>query len=313
MTRIGVDVAKNQYEAYASGAADSESFQGRGALEKLLVFIEQHPQPHVILEASGHYERPLCEALAARAIAFTVVNPARARAFMTSVGRLAKTDAIDARLLARMGETLSLAPTTLPSAERRELQSLVLRRQQLTEQLVMQRSHAEHGSNKLVKQSIERVSRLLKTEIAALERSIQQRIARTAELSETSRRLQTMPGVGPTIAAGLLVYLPELGKLDRGQSAALAGLAPYNVDSGTHRGKRKIRAGRSPVRALLYMAALVASRRNPVLRRLYLRLREHGKAPKVALIAVARKLILTLNSMLKQQTDWRPDSISAPI
>ena len=306
MTSIGVDVAKEQYEACAHEAERSESFQGPDALKRLLEFIGQHPEPYVVMEASGHYERPLCEALQEQGIAFTVVNPARARAFMTSVGRLAKTDPIDARLLARMGQVLSPAPTTLPSAERRELQALVLRRRQLSEQLVMQRNHAEHNGSEAVRESIRRVSELLQTEVARLERSIRRLIRNTQELSEPSRRLQTVPGVGPTVAAGLLVYMPELGKLERGQAAALAGLAPYNVDSGAHRGKRRIRAGRSPLRALLYMAALVASRRNPAMRTLYVRLRAQGKPAKVALIAVARKLVLTLNAMLKHQVDWRP-------
>jgi transposase len=231
---------------------------------------------------------------------------------MTSVGRLAKTDSIDARLLARMGAALELAPTTLPSPERRQLQELVTRRHQLVEQQTMQRNHAEHAQSTQVRASIRRVSKLIKDEIASIERSIKQHIKSSEELSQSCRRLQTVPGVGPTVAAGLLVYLPELGKLERGQVAALAGLAPYNVDSGAHRGKRKIRAGRSPLRALLYMAALVAARRNPVLRTHYQRLREQGKPAKVALIAVARKLVVTLNAMLKQGLDWRTDPIPNP-
>jgi len=310
MTSIGVDVAKQQYEACAHEAARSESFQGRQALEKLVEFIEQHEQPHVVLEATGGYERALCEALAARGVAFSVVNPARAHAFMTSVGRLAKTDAIDARLLARMGHTLELAPSVLPSAQRQRLQALVLRRRQLTEELTMQRNHREHGADKDVLASIRRVSAVLKKEVVSIERSIKKLIASSAELAEPCRRLQTMPGVGGTIAAGLLVYLPELGKLEHGQAAALAGLAPYNVDSGAHRGQRKIRAGRSPLRSLLYMAALVASRRNPALSAVYKRLRERGKPAKVALIAVARKLLKTLNSMLKHERDWTPDPLA---
>ena len=309
MTSIGVDVAKEQYEACAHEAPDSERFQGPGALKRLVSFIQKHPQPHVVMEATGRYERPLCEELERREIPFSVVNPARARAFMTSVGRLAKTDPIDARLLARMGQVLSLPPTTLPSAERRELQELVVRRHQLVEQLTMQRSHGEHATTATVRASVRRVSQVLKAQIASIERSIKLLIKSSDELSESCRRLQTVPGVGPTVASGLLVYLPELGKLERGQAAALAGLAPYNVDSGAHRGKRKIRAGRSPLRALMYMSALVASRRNPVLRTLYKRLLAAGKPAKVALIAVARKLVVTLNSMLKQGTDWRPEPL----
>jgi transposase len=301
MTSIGVDVAKGQYEACAVEATRSESFR---ALDKVVQYIEGYPEPHVILEATGGYERPLCEALAARGVAFTVVNPARAHAFMKSVGRLAKTDAIDARLLARMGHTLQLQPSVLASAERRRLQALVLRRQQLTEELIRQRNHSEHGLDKDVVASIRRVSTVLKKEVLSIERSIKKLLSESAELSEPCRRLQTVPGVGPRVAAGLLVYLPELGKLEHGQAAALAGLAPYNVDSGAHRGQRRIRAGRSPLRALLYMAALVAARRNPVLSGVYKRLRERGKPAKVALIAVARKLLKTLNSMLKHDSDW---------
>lgn len=307
MTSIGVDVAKGQYEACAHEAPRSESFRGRDALDKLVELIEGYEHPHVVLEATGGYERSLCEALAVRGVAFTVVNPARAHAFMTSVGRLAKTDAIDARLLARMGHTLALQPSVLPSAERQRLQALVLRRQQLTEQLTMQRNHSEHGLDKDVVASIRRVSAVLKKEVVSLERSIKKLITHSTELSEPCRRLQTVPGVGPTVATGLLVYLPELGKLEHGQAAALAGLAPYNVDSGAHRGQRKIRAGRSPLRSLLYMAALVASRRNPALSGVYKRLRERGKPAKVALIAIARKLLKILNSMLKHERDWTSD------
>ena len=313
MTWLGVDVSKNSYEVCASEqGAKSRSFSGPQALKRLVHWVVQQPQPQVVMEVTGGYERALCKALAARNIWFSAVNPYRARSFMNGLGMRAKTDSIDARLLAQMGERMPLKPSRVPSVALCRLQALVLRRQQVSEQLVMQRNHEEHAQDRTVCASIQRVRRVLSQDLKRLDTAIAQLIASDKELSAKNRRLQTYKGVGPVGAAGLLVHLPELGRLSRGEVAALAGLAPFNFDSGAHRGRRKIRAGRAPVRSLLYMAALVGSQHNPGLKSKYQGLVQRGKEKKVALIAVARKLVITLNAMLKHGQDWQPDHHGLP-
>jgi len=311
MVWIGVDVSKRTLDVCVHGSEQSARFHQPEELKAAVEWIAEHDAPHVVMESTGGYERALFAALDRKGVRCTVVNPARAHAFMTSVGRLAKTDPIDARLLARMGHALTPEASALPSAARSELEALVTRRAQLSRELVAEGNHREHATAKAVQASIERVARCLAKEIKAIETQLRHLLQAAPELRDSARRLQTMPGVGPAISAGLLAYLPELGKLTKPECAALAGLAPYNVDSGVHRGKRKIRAGRSPVRSLLYMAALVASRHNEPLRRVYRRLVAAGKPKKVALIAVARKLVVILNALLKHQRDWDPAPILA--
>jgi transposase len=259
------------------------------------------------MESTGRYEQPLFEALTHKQIACTVVNPAHAHAFGRSLGKLVKTDAVDARLLARMGHMHMPEPTAMPSMEHRTLQALVLRRTQLTKLLTAESNHVEHSLLQEVFESTQRVAQALKTEIRQMDVAIRKLISEVPELRETNRVLQSVPGIGPTVAAGVLVHLPELGSVDKSEIAALAGLAPYNQDSGAKNGKRTIRAGRTSVRSLLYMAALVASRHNPRFRTLYIRLLASGKPKKVALIAIARKLLVVLNAMAKHNELWRDE------
>jgi len=265
------------------------------------------------MEATGRYEQPLFEALTRRSIPCSVVNPAHAFSFRKSIGKLAKTDAIDARLLARMGHSLTPARTPPPSRERQNLEALVLRRTQLRKMETAEINHAEHVSNTQSLKSNSRVRKFLGDEIKKIDKAIAKATAESSELAESSRRLQSVPGIGPTVAAGLLVHLPELGTVDKREIAALAGLAPFNVDSGASQGKRAIRAGRTPIRSLLYMAALVASRYNPRFRTLYARMLANGKPKKVALVAIARKLLIVLNALLKNADTWRPDDPAEPV
>lgn len=302
MVWIGVDVSKRTLDVCVH-EGDSWVVRQPEQLQELVERIAAIPDARVVMEATGRYERPLWEALAGRGVPCSVVNPAHAHAFRRSLGLLAKTDPVDARLLARMGHVLEPAPTLVPSPQRRQLEALVLRRSQLVKLLVAETSHGEH-SDPTTLQSVRRLSRVLEVEIKRLEKQIRQLLARVLELRELDSLLQSVPGVGPAISAGVLVHLPELGQVSKGQIAALAGLAPYNHDSGTKRGQRCIRAGRTPVRSLLYMAALVATRHNARLRAVYARLLAAGKPKKLALIAVARKLLTMLNAIVRARTPW---------
>ena len=302
MVWIGIDVSKRTLDVHIEGG---ERFRCKQPEEipALVQRLSELESPHVVMEATGNYEWPLWEALDEQGIRCSVVNPAHAHAFRKSLGRLAKTDAVDAELLATMGAALRPKPTLLPSQDRRQLQVMVRRRAQIVRLQVAERNHGEHA-DEAMRKSIERVSQALEYELKELEQAIAAKLRQVPELKALNEVLQTVPGVGPTVAAGVLVHLPELGQVGKGEIAALAGLAPYNRDSGTLRGKRAIRAGRTPVRSLLYMSALVAVRHNPRLRTMYTRLLEGGKPKKLALIAVARKLVTVLNAMARHGTPW---------
>jgi transposase len=303
MVWIGVDVGKRELEIAVYGG-ESRTVRQPEDLETAVDFIAEHRDARVVLESTGGYEKALFDALSQKGIATSVVNPAHAHAFKRSLGKIAKTDAIDARLLALMGETLKPAATTAPSAERRRLETLVARRSQLVRMLTAEANHAEHHKDPETQSSTIRVRAVLKGEVRLLDSAIKELTERVPEVQLASRVLQSVPGVGPTIAAGMLVHLPELGQADKREIAALAGLAPYNRDSGAKKGTRSIYAGRTAVRSLLYMAALVAARHNARFRQLYARLVSSGKPKKVALIAVARKLLVVLNAMVKHGQLW---------
>jgi len=307
MVWIGVDVSKRTLDVCVHKGELVRTFRQPEELGEAVTYIAQHEGVQVVMESTGRYEQPLFEALTCKGVACSIVNPAHAYAFRKSLGKHAKTDAIDARLLARMGDSLTPAPTPMRSREHSELEALVTRRAQLKKLETAEINHAEHGSHPDALRSNARVQKILASEVRKLDALIAKLTAKSSELAEPIRRLQTVPGVGPTIAAGLLVHLPELGTVSKGEIAALAGLAPFNVDSGVKRGQRAIRAGRTPVRSLLYMAALVASRHNPRFRTLYARLLANGKPKKLALIAIARKLLVVLNAILKHADTWRPE------
>jgi transposase len=313
MMWVGVDVSKRKLDVCVGTEGEPRVFAQPEELDRAVDYMAAQKQPHVVLESTGGYERALFAALAARDIACSVINPARARDFMRSTGRLAKSDPIDAQMLAVFGERMKPAPTEPPNALRLRLQQRVKRRHQLVELQTTQKNHREHSDDKQVVASIERVERVLVNEIKKLDAAITKLVQEDAELRDKSRRMQTVKGVGPAVSSGLLAHMPELGTLTKAQAAALPGLAPYIRESGQSRGKRRIRGGRSSARRLLYMAALVASRHNPVLKAFYLRLLAKGKPKKLALIAVARKLVVMLNAMLKHREDWKPSFPSTSV
>ena len=302
---IGVDVAKDWIDARPLGGKAERIAMDPKALRR---FAEGAAKAgaFVVFEASGGYDRPLRAALEAAEATHARVNPAQVRQFARATGVAAKTDRVDAGVLMEMGARLDLAPTAPLPPARRALQALAARRRQLVEMRKQEQTRLQQTADPLARRSIARVIALLDREIKAFEAKIAATIAADPELGEIARRLQTAPGVGPIVAATLLAELPELGRLDRRHIAALVGLAPIADDTGRRRGVRRIRGGRPIPRSLLYIAALHASRHDAGFRAFRARLQAAGKSVKQALVATARKLLTTLNAMLRTGTDFVP-------
>jgi transposase len=302
---VGVDVSKDFLDLSfrpSTGAVvrvGNDEAGIAGVVERL----KRESPTLVVLEATGGYEVPLSAALALAGLPVAVVNPRQVRDFAKALGRLAKTDAIDAAVLAHFAEAVRPEPKPLATEQALELDALVGRRRQLVEMLT-----AEHNrlarSLAAVRPSIQEHIKWLRRELADIDRELGAAIKRSPVWRAKDDLLQSVPGVGPVTSRTLLAELPELGTLNRKQIAALVGIAPLNCDSGTMRGQRRTWGGRAPVRAVLYMAALVGSRSNPVIRSFYLRLVGAGKPAKVALIACAHKLLLILNAMVRENASW---------
>lgn len=296
----GVDIGKASLDVSLVGQPPCRHPNDAAGIAALITALKKLPQPvQVICEPSGGYERDLLAALWAAGLAVSLVHAARVRAFARAQGRLAKTDPIDAVVLREFGELLRPGTLAPPSPERERLAALVQRREQLVNLLAMEDQRLTQTREAVVQKMSRRLLKELHTQIAQMDELIAAQIAADATLKGQSERLQQVQGIGPVTATTLLAELPELGTLSRNESGALAGVAPYNQDSGEHRGRRTIRGGRVKVRRVLYMAALVASRFNPILKAFYDRLVAAGKPKKVALVALMRKLIVLLNHLLK--------------
>jgi transposase len=299
---VGMDVAKATLDLYALGASPAQrqhlpnDVKGHRAL---LRWLQRLGPVQVICEASGGYERPAVVALQQAAIAVSVVNPRRVRDFARAQGRLAKTDQLDAQVLAQFGQQLQPAITPAPSAAQRQLVELVSRRQQVQQLRTAERNRLEHTTHPAVRRQLQRHLLGLDRQMQQLQTWIAELVAAEPSLAHKVARLCEVMGVGQITAVVLLATMPELGMLNRRQAAALAGVAPFNRDSGPRRGHRLIGGGRPVARRALYMAALVAAYSNPRFKQFYQRLLAAGKAPKVALVAVMRKLIILLNHLLK--------------
>jgi transposase len=257
----------------------------------------------IVVESTGGYERNLVDALTAKGLPVVLVNPWRVRRFGEGLGVLAKTDPLDARVLALYGERAQPKRRPLPGPRQRELEDLVRRRRQLIAMIVAEKNRLDTASS-VIRRDIQSLVKILERRVTKLDEKIDAAIAADPEKSENRQRLQSAPSVGPGVARTLIVDLPELGALGRREIASLVGLAPFARDSGRKTGQRRIRAGRSAPRTALYLAAMNAARFNPVLKPMYERMIAAGKPPKVAFIALARKLLTILNAMVRDEKDW---------
>lgn len=302
----GVDVSKQWLDVAIWPSGEHARFTQSGAgIDQLLGWLELRRAEALVLEATGGYERALHAAALAHGLAVSRLNPRQARDFARSIGQLAKTDRIDAVVLARLGAQLQPRPDTAPDPESEALAALVARRRQLVAILTAERLRRGVAQHPRVVTDLDEHIASLARMVAALGAEIARMIEASAALRARDALLRSVPGVGPVLSSTLHAELPELGRLNRGQIAALVGVAPLNRDSGTRRGRRSAWGGRGMVRAALYMAALVATRFNPVIRAHYQRLLAAGKPKKLALVACMRKLLVTLNTMLRTGTAWR--------
>jgi transposase len=275
------------------------------ALEALVQRLRAVTPAVIVVEATGGYERALVAHCAAAALPIAVINPRQVRAFAQALGRTAKTDAIDATVLALFGARIQPAARAMPDAETRALAALVARRRQLLDMLQAEQQRLTHVTTGPVARDLRTHIRWLERRVTDVNDDITGAIQRSPVWRVHEDLLRSVPGIGPTVARTLLAELPELGRLDRRAIAALVGVAPFNRDSGQWRGRRMIWGGRASVRAALYMAAVVATRYNARLGDFYRRLRAAGKPAKVALVAVMRKLLTIVNAMIKHQSRWQ--------
>ncbi|HYG90461.1 MAG TPA: IS110 family transposase [Azospirillum sp.] len=302
---VGIDVSKDRLDVHVlpSGEAFAVARDAEG-LAALVARLHAAPVTLVGLEATGGFETVVAATLAAAALP-VVVNPASIRAYAQALGQRAKTDALDAAVIARFLEAARPAVRPLPDAQTQLLADLTARRRQIIQMLVAERQREKRTTHARLKRSIGRLVAALEKELAELDRDIDEAVRGSPAWRAKEELLTSVPGVGPTTARTLLAELPELGQLDRRQIAALAGLAPWTRRSGQWRGQSFIGGGRSAVRASLFMAAMVAARHNPVLRAFRQRLIDAGKPKLVALIAVARKLLTILNAIVRDDKPWR--------
>lgn len=301
----GIDVSKARLDtAISSREAWSETNDEAG-IRALGQRLRAAAPELVVLEATGGFETAVAAALGRLGLPVVIVNPRQVRDFARATGQLAKTDRIDARALALFAERVRPTPRPLPEEDAQELDALLTRRRQLIEMLTAEKNR--FGAAPMVlRKGIREHIRYLERQLRGVDTEISERIQQSPLWRAKEDLLRSVPGVGAVLSRTLIAELPELGRLSHKQIAALVGVAPLARDSGTWRGKRLVWGGRAPVRACLYMAALVASRQNPVIRAFYLRLRASGKPPKVALTACMRKLLVILNAMVRANSAWNP-------
>ena len=308
---VGIDVAKAQRDIALRPTGERWTVTNDDAGIPALVAQLQAVQPTlIVLEATGGDQRAVVAALAAAALPVVVANPRQTRDFAKATGQLAKTDALDARALAHFGEAVRPQPRPLPDAQTAELRALLARRRQLVAMRTAELNRLDTAPPS-VRADLQAHITWLEQHVAALDDTLDTTLRASPVWREREALYRSVPGIGPACARTLLLDLPELGTLSRQRIAAVAGVAPFNRDSGTLRGHRTIWGGRAPLRATLYMATLVAVRHNPVLKAFYARLLAAGKAKKVALTACMRKLLTILNAMVKHQTPWQPREVAS--
>lgn len=301
---IGVDVSKKYLDVAAMTGAPARVGNDADGRRALALRLKSECVRGVVVEATGGLERPVMAALIEANVPVSLVNPARVRRFAEGTGQLGKTDKLDAVLLARFGDYMRPAPSSLASNERQALRDMLAYRAQVAREIAARKAQIRLYAAAKLRARAEAAIKRLETERKAIEREMEAHIKADEALRTTAKRLRTVPGVGLIVAATLIAELPELGRLSRRQIAALAGLAPFPNESGDRRGHRSIRGGREDVRHALFNSARVAIQHNAIAKPFYERLRGRGKGHKVAMVAVMRKLLTSLNAMLKTETDW---------
>ena len=304
---VGIDVSKATLDVAILPTEECfAASNDEAGIEELIGKLAELPEALVLLEATGGFERPVVAALAASGVALFVVNPRQARDFAKATGQLAKTDALDALVLARFAQAIRPTPRTIPDQEAREFGEILARRRQLVRMLSAEKNRLGASGFEAVRGRIEAHIRWLEEELARTDRDLDETIEKSPTFIKANEALlRSVPGVGPVLCRTLLAELPELGSLSPKELSALVGVAPLNRDSGTLRGRRTVWGGRARVREALYMGALIASRFNPAIREFYERLLTAGKPKKVALVACMRKLLIILNAVMRDRTPWR--------
>ena len=302
---VGIDVSKAQLDIWSSAEGSWSVANDAAAIADLVRVWKQQRPELIVMEATGSYGTLVSSGLAAAELPVVVVNPRQVRDFARASGLLAKTDKIDARTLAEFGRKMAPLQRALPDDCSRQLQALAARRRQVVEMITAENNRLS-TSPQAIHRDIREHVRWLERRLKQIDKDLDTAIRNSPVWREKDDLLKSVPGVGPVVSMTMLLQLPELGTLNRKQIAALVGVAPFNRDSGQLRGRRTIWGGRAAVRTVLYMGALSASRCNPLIRDFYQRLLRAGKAPKVALTACTRKLLVLLNAVLRSHCRWRP-------
>ena len=308
---VGIDVSAATLDVAVQDGAVTQVLNAPEGIATLVAELQAASPTLVVLEATGAYHRSVTSALVAAGLPVAVVNPRQVRDFARSTGQLAKTDRLDAALLARFAATVRPVPRPVPDEATLELAALLERRRQLVEMLTAEKNRLS-VARKPVRPSVQQIIRALEKALASADDDVDRWIRQSPVWRAQEELLRTVPGVGPQTARLLIAALPELGRLTRREVAALVGVAPLACDSGTLRGQRHCWGGRSHVRAVLYMATLTGTRCNPVIRRFYRHLLAAGKPAKVALTACMRRLVTILNAMVKTQQPWRAPTLVTP-
>lgn len=304
---VGVDVSKAALDVCLRPQEKNRRFDhDDDGIQQLVDWLQAYRVQQVCLEATGGLERRLVNTLQKAGFSVAVVNPRQIRDFARAMNRLAKTDRIDAGVIALFAEKMEPRETMPRSKNNEKLRALRTRRQQVVDMIVREENRLHTESDPEVRKMIQKAIKLYRQQKQEIEKKLERCLAQEKNLQHKADLLQTVPGVGPATATAFVIDLPELGQLNRQQIARLVGVAPTNRDSGTLRGKRTTGGGRAHVRRALFMATLVATRHNPKIKRFYQHLLLQGKEKMVALVAAMRKLLIILNSMVKQQKPWNP-------
>lgn len=301
---VGIDVSKALLDvAISNSNCLQQVSNNEDGFKKLLKILPPKKQTLIVLEATGGYEKLVANYLRQKKFSVAVVNAKRVRDFAKASGKLAKTDGIDAKTIMLFGKAFDPIPQLLASEDESKRQQCISRRNQLVRMIAMEKQHMEHASH-TIKKSITKHILFMEKALTAVENALKELFNQDPILKDKLERLDEIKGVGDVTAMNILIHLPELGTLSHKEISALAGVAPFNKDSGQSKGKREIWGGRAPVRAALYMAVLTARKFNPALKRFYDRLIAKGKLKKVAMVACMRKLIIIMNAMMRDRTQW---------